>query len=165
MKHTRLAVLMAVMLLITAGAGCYTIVRHPGGASTQYTGGSADHYYDDPFLSQYGHWMDVYYYAPYYSGHVWDPWAGYPYWRDYYYHRPMPYYYRPVDPAPVHSGGRSAWDRGPGAPSPPSVGDGRVVPAPKNEPQPPAQPAPEPEKPERDRKPRTDEPRRSGWSR
>lgn len=165
MKHTRLVVLMAVAVILTASLGCYTMVRHPGAAPAQYPGGYGDQYYDDPYFSQYGHWMDVYYYAPYYARHVWDPWAGYPLWRDYYYHYPRPYYHRPADPEPVQSGGRSGWDRGPGAPPLPSVGDGRVVPAPKAEPSQPAPPAPEPEKPERDRKPQEDNPGRHGWRR
>lgn len=131
---------MAIVTL--AAPGCYTQFRQ--GTAEPYSGGATglDEGYASPGYSPYDFWTLPYYTAFY--GPFPDMWGGYAYpcCRDYWYpYPPHPWY----PSTPVETGGRHAWDRGPGAPylSPGGGGSGAPLPGPSGSPAVrPADPAP-----------------------
>jgi hypothetical protein len=115
--------IIVLLLAAVAGTGCYTVLRHPEAEpwSSTYSSGTDQEYRGDDSGFFYG-WTDPYYtslydgFPPEWGYYYYHPWtATGPWWCD-------PWYpWHPWDPdggtpAPV-TGGRHAWDRGPGAPT------------------------------------------------
>ncbi|MBM3285970.1 MAG: hypothetical protein FJY88_01250 [Candidatus Eisenbacteria bacterium] len=103
-------VVWLLLLAVLAGAGCYTVLRHPEPMELTEEDGSSKACSDchaDADLYHYAHEYDVGWYQ-YYPA----PWAVYyssPWWYDSY------WYYPPHDPdpgLPQETGGRSLWSRG-----------------------------------------------------
>jgi hypothetical protein len=113
-----------VALALTATFGCYTMIRHPATETdldqTQDPTCADCHANSDAY-----HWTDPYYTSFY--GFYSSPWQSYyaqPWWHeDWWGSSPMP----PDGSAPV-TGQRTAWDRGPGAPSQNPLGGSAYTP-------------------------------------
>lgn len=170
MWKLRLFVVVGIVLL--AATGCYTQFRSSPGEPYSGNRVDLDDRYGVPGYSPYDYWTLPYYtafYGPYPD--MWG-WYAYPYYRDYWYPYPP---YPPYPSLPAETGGRHAWDRGPGAPylSPGGGGSGSPLPAPPSSPSvrpaDPASPATPPADPPKDEKPRErkDEDRgnRRAWGR
>ena len=82
MRRLLAAAVLVVVSLLIAGAGCYTVLRHPTGSSVMYEGSyyksCADCHADAAFYHPYGH--------PYYrygqSHYGWGSYYGRPWWYD-----------------------------------------------------------------------------------
>jgi hypothetical protein len=159
-------VLLLLALVLASGFGCYTMIRHPE-SSDFVEGEPADQSCIDCHSdSQYSQWTDPYYTSFY--GHTPGSWGAYyahPWWYD-------QNWYASPGSGDKTTGGRNAWDRGPGAPSSPYLppvgagsvsaggGSGRasVTPADSSHT---ARPDQEPTK----EQPKKAEPKRNAWSR
>ena len=171
-----------LILLLVVSAGCYTQLRMP----------PAEPYLSSPAVSSADVW-DNWYAPPGFD--LYDPWT-LPYYTSFYGPAPgrwVPYsYYYPwwhgQDPwtpppsnnsPPVETGGRHAWDRGPGSPSLPGISGGgspggsgggsigKTPTPPSDPPAPPpaATPAPDTSGTRERPKPAEKEPRRNAWGR
>ncbi len=168
MKRHRWFLLLLVLVLGT-GLGCYTMIRHP--EATDFAGEEpgdktcVDCHSD----SDYSHWTDPYYTSIYgYSPSTWGAYYAHPWWYDDY------WFVAPggsTSGSGAPTGGRNAWDRGPGAPAQPyvpPVGAGSVNTGTSGSGKPAVTPSdtsnddkPDPPKEE----PKKEEPKRNAWGR
>ena len=128
---------LLLALTVLAGAGCYTVLRHP---ETYDTTGE---YYERKACSDCHADADLYHYTERYGGGWYEyypaPWAYYyqsPWWyEDYWYYTPDP---NDLGSPPV-TGGRTLWNRGLGSdpdPLPSQGGDAISPPLPADSPRP-----------------------------
>lgn len=188
MPRFQILLLVAAIAGTATSYGCYTMLRHPDrdpyaeGLSEDLPAGLEA---GDPQClgchtsAELSHWNGGSWRVPYYD---WEtPWAWYyqyPWWYDDCWTLPGGGHTHPGDASvPDYSGGRNAWDRGPGsipppAPSLPNIGGGMPSPSgggaqpsnPGPQDNPPADnPPPNPPDPPKDKG--KEEDKRHGWRR
>jgi hypothetical protein len=161
--------LFLLLLVLGTGLGCYTMLRHPqaGDFVSEEPGTSCVDCHSGP---EYSHWTDPYYSSTYgYSPSLWGAYYAQPWWYDQYWYPPPS---GSGGGAPLPTGGRNAWDRGPGAPASPyvpPVGTGSVSSGSAGTATPSVTPADtshtnKPDKPAKE-EPKKEEPKRRAWGR